>query len=190
VIAIAMVLVSLGLALFLLVRSAAVNLLVVFIPLAMLAQVTPYSSMARLIMEKLIALLVSKTVILISLAVAGGLIGGIPDQGEIYFTAPAPAAPGEVLVEVDEAAMEDARRADVDGFALLGTMLAALGVLLVAAFSPAVVFQLIPSAYHDTSPYSGSDISTVFGGTGHALASSRRAADRAMSVVTGRRPRS
>jgi hypothetical protein len=70
-----MVLVSLALALFLLIRSAAISLLVVFVPLAMLFQVTPSASMSRLIMEQLLALFVSKTVILICLAVAGGLIG-------------------------------------------------------------------------------------------------------------------
>jgi hypothetical protein len=192
VIAVAMVVVSLGLALFLLVRFAAINLLVVFVPLSMLAMVTPYSSMARLMLEKLLALLLSKTVILIALAVAGGLIGDLSGVGEVYFTSPAPAAPGEELVEIDEVAMEEARQADVvDGFALLGTMLGGLGILLVAAFSPAVVFQLIPSAYHDSSPYSGSDVSGVFGGgVGHAVGNARRTASRTAWLVTGRRSRS
>jgi hypothetical protein len=191
IVALAMVLVSLGLALFLVVRLAAINVLVVFVPLAMLAQLTSYSSMARLVMEKLLALLLCKTVILVSLAVAGGLIGNVPDQGDISFASPPPAAPGEELVEIDEVAMEEARRSNGDGLHLLGTMLAGLGVLIVAAFSPSVVFHLIPSAYHDSSPYSGSDVSGVFGGgVGHAVGNARRTASRTAWLVTGRRSRS
>jgi hypothetical protein len=72
-----MVLVALGLALFLMIRTAAINLLVVFVPLAMLAQVTPYASMARLILEKLLALFLSKTVILLSLRPQEVLVGGV-----------------------------------------------------------------------------------------------------------------
>jgi hypothetical protein len=191
-----MVLVSLGLVLFLLVRSAAISLLVVFVPLAMLAQVTPYASMARLIMEKLLALFVSKTVILISLAVAGGLIGNIPDQGQVYFTSPAAAAPGEPLVDVDDVAMDEARQAADDGlFRIVGTMLAGLGVMIVAAFSPVVVFGLIPGAYHDSAPYSGSDVGGLYGGVGPGgggFTSARRAAGRsgrALRAVTRRRGR-
>jgi hypothetical protein len=187
----AIVVVSMGLALFLIIRAAAVNLLVVFIPLALVGQVTPYSSMARLVLEKLLALLLSKTVILIALAVAGTLIGD-PAEGadQVYFSAPAPAAPGEeVVVAVDASEAERARLAgSVDGVGLLGSMLAGLGVLVVAAFSPGLLFQLIPSAYHDTAPYSGSDVGSVFGGD-YGFGAARRTAGRMAWPITGRRGR-
>jgi hypothetical protein len=193
VLAFFMILVSLGLALFLMIRSAAINLLVVFVPLAMVAQVTPYASMARLVLEKLLALFVSKTVIVLALAVAGGLFGDVPDGGNVYFDSPVVAAPGEPVVDVDEAAMEEARQqADADAFRIVGTMLAGLGVMVVAAFSPVLVFQLIPSAYHDTSPYSGSDVGGLYGGAGPGgggFTSARRAAGRpraALRAVTRR----
>jgi hypothetical protein len=185
-----MVLVALGLALFLMIRTAAINLLVVFVPLAMLAQVTPYASMARLILEKLLALFLSKTVILLSLAVAGGLIGNIPDSGDVFFASPVPAAPGEPVVEVDEAAAEAARQAADDSLVrIVGTMLAGLGVMVVAAFSPVLVFQLIPSAYHDTAPYSGSDVGSLYGGAGPG-GGGFTSANRAARRVLGRRRRS
>jgi hypothetical protein len=190
VISAAIVVVSVGLALFLVIRFAAVNLLVVFVPLALLGQVTPYSSMARLLLEKLLALLLSKTVILISLSVAGTLIGD-PGSGtdQVFFSEPAPAAPGEEVAAVDIEAAERARLADsVDGFGLLGSMLAGLGVLVVAGFSPVMLFQLIPSAYHDTAPYSGSDVGPVFGGGDYGFGPARRTAARATWPFTGRRP--
>jgi hypothetical protein len=64
-------------------------------------------------------------------------------------------------------------------------MLAGLGVLVVAAFSPTLLFQLIPSAYHDTAPYSGSDVGAVFGGE-YGFGRARRATSRAAWLVTGR----
>lgn len=189
-----MILVSLALALFLMVRFAAINLLVVFIPLAMVGLMTPYASMARLILEKLAALYLSKIVILISLAVAAGLIGNIPDGGPLYFTSAAPAAPGEPVVDVDEVAVEAARQDDEANAArIVGSMLAGLGVMLVAAFSPVLLFQLIPSAYHDTAPYSGSDVGGLYGGAGPgggAFTSARRAAGRSRQITRrGRRRR-
>ncbi len=180
VISFLMILVSLALSLFLMIRFAAINLLVVFIPLAMVGLMTPYASMARLILEKLAALYLSKTVILIALSVAGGLIGNLPDGGDLYFASPFPAAPGDPLVEVDEVAMEAARQADhANAVRIVGSMLAGLGVMVVAAFSPMLLFQLIPSAYHDTAPYSGSDVAGLYGRAGPgggAFTSARRAA--------------
>ncbi len=177
-----MILVSLALSLFLMIRFAAVNLLVVFVPLAMVAQMTPYSSMARLILEKLVALFISKTVILIALGVSATLIGNIPEDGNVYFTSPAPAAPSEPLEEVDEEALEAERlAADGNAWRIIGTQLGGLGVMLVAAFSPMVVFNLIPSAYHDTSPYSGGDVGGLYGSTGPGsggFSSARRAGGR------------
>ena len=164
-----MILVSLGLALFLMIRFAAINLLVVFIPLTMVGLMTSYASMARLILEKLAALYLAKTVILISLAVAGGLVGDVPagEDLSLSFNSPVPAAPGEPLVAVDPVAMEQARQANAtDAARIVGSMLAGLGVMVVAAFSPILLFQLIPSAYHDSAPYSGSDVGGLFGGAG------------------------
>ncbi len=177
-----MILVALALVLFLMIRFAAINLLVVFIPLAMVGLMTSYASMARLIMEKLAALYLSKTVILISLSVAGNLIGDIPAGGDLYFASPAAAAPGEPLEQLDPAAMEEARRQnDADAARIVGTMLGGLGVMLVTAFSPLLLFQLIPSAYHDTAPYSGSDVGGLYAGAGPGgggFSSARRAAAR------------
>ena len=177
-----MILVSLALVLFLMVRFAAINLLVVFIPLTMVGLMTSYASMARLILEKLAALYLSKTIILIALSVAGGLVGDLPVGADLTFDSPVAAAPGEPLTDLDPAVMEDTRRADdADAMRIVATMLAGLGVMLVAAFSPLLLFQLIPSAYHDTAPYSGSDVGGLYGGAGPGgggFTSARRAAAR------------
>lgn len=193
VVAFFMILVSLALMLFLMVRFAAINLLVVFIPLTMVGLMTSYASMARLIMEKLAALYLSKTIILISLSVAGGMVGDVPAGGALYFASPVPAAPGEPLADLDPAAMEQARqRDDANTVRIVGTMVGGLGVMLVAAFSPMLLFQLIPSAYHDTAPYSGSDVGSLYGGAGPGgggFSAARRAAGQPRQAVrrVGRR---
>ena len=98
------------------------------------------------------------------------------------------------MVDVDEVAVEAARQDDEANAArIVGSMLAGLGVMLVAAFSPVLLFQLIPSAYHDTAPYSGSDVGGLYGGAGPgggAFTSARRAAGRSRQITRrGRRRR-
>lgn len=145
-----MILVSMFLYIFLMLRTAAIYLLVVIAPLAAISVVTPYQQAFRKLLETLFALLISKTVILITLAVAGAALINLTeplDDAALAALSPPADVPAELQAGADNDEAVDAETAAEAAAAakVLGTMTIGTVLMTLAAFSPWLVFQLIPN---------------------------------------------
>ncbi len=144
------VLISFFLYTFLMLRTAAIYLLIVIAPLAAISVVTPYQQTFRKLMETLFGLLISKTVILITLTVGAAALANLTeplDDAALAALSPAPAEPAALDIDAGgEGGVDPEVAAEAAAVSkVIGTMLIGAVLLTLAAFSPWLVFQLIPN---------------------------------------------
>ena len=151
-ISIYMILISMFLYTFLMLRTAAIYLLIAIAPLAAISVVTPYQQTFRKLMETLFALLISKTVILITLTVGAAALANLMeplDDAALAALAPAPSEPAALDIDAgaaEEGVVDPEVAAEAAAMSkVLGTMLIGVVLMTLAAFSPWLVFQLIPN---------------------------------------------
>ena len=130
--------VSLYLYVFLMIRKAAVLMLVAVAPLVAVTLVTPYAPAYRKLVETLFALLVAKTAMILMLLVGSAVLVSAPD-GAVAAPPPVPSGFAATAGAADPAAGAGVEQG------VVGTLMAGFVVLVLTAFSPWLVFHLMPN---------------------------------------------
>lgn len=146
ILAVLIMLISVLLGLFLMIRAALLALGLLYVPFMAGLLPSTYKSMLRLHVERLMQLGLSKFVILVAMGVGSVLMSQVTDVSDVNFVSPTPAEPNS-SEGVEEAALGT----------ILGIMFVGLGIVVAAAASPWFILSLLPGAHHDGSPLSGSD---------------------------------
>lgn len=143
---VAIVLLSILLGLFLMIRAGLLAIALIYIPFMAALMPSSYKTMLRLHVERLVQVALSKFVILVAMTAGAALMTQVMDVSDVYFVSPTPAEPNSGETG-DGAAIGT----------ILGTMFTGLGILVAASASPWFVLSQLPQAHHDNSPLSGGD---------------------------------
>jgi len=162
-IAMIMMLVGILILLVLFIRDAALMLVLLFAPVVALLLLTPHAKAVSKYVNKVIALVLLKFIMMAGLALGSTAILATTGVGNTFVAAPPPSEPTASI-----AVLEDAAESEAVG-TLMVQMLSGLAVMVMALVMPAFIASVLPDGMGDSGVQSG-----MSGGARNAIAMKQR----------------